>query len=944
MLLVLMLVLSVTLLAMLHFIREPSWISEYLPAVEGGDGILWQVQSTFLSVGFAALAIAAQLFAETPLAIGASRARVLEFIWAGWFVGVGLAANAAIAIEVIWLPSNFGVMGVALFWFVPTVVLLVVATVRLMRLFGRPSLLDEVVRESLVGTVSNRLEASTRKYAEAQKQLDGLISSDFSLGSLRAATMTLRVPVPQVGRIIKAIKPRVLRRALDSLGPRATEDDLESGNPVVFTPPKITFAMDPGDRTRLGQTAFRVSTSHKLDQAGQSSLIRLLQSSIEFEPSGTVTPYEETDRDIASLKDAIGINLRSGAFATAERALELLGHMIRGVWMADPENVDTSRRASFARRDWLFRSIGEVEQGTLLSPRAADLFVSAAMNRALEAPRTGSAEYVDECLRSFTRIWNGVLQRGGHEFNHLPNRIVTCVQNLAAYSYPTTDQRKDFTAHATWAMVELVKLALDAKRPDVATLAAGELNGLFQYSDPSGIDRVHVRAGQLVLSGWLGYLAEKGGGSDPADSRLRALVTPDGTLSEILAARSMTERGMAPFTRWDWWETKHSLSGEAQILELPHYIDRAGVDALASSYGPLPPANDDETASEYRRFLRLLDEDGGELSGKAAILREEIAKAIGKWDEAEGERLAAEPLSGQRLETLRSSLQETLDTEHRLTSLIPVSVDIPDSADKSKPILGMNLRVPRHYLVDKVFNQTYADPGELGRVIARGFTDGEEHKVVDQLRALQKELLDPSARAILNQINTLGRDAGHYVLLTPYGGLPDLEHWYSVAFREALARVTHIETAMLHEEVILFDRRATLFMARKPEAKDGLIPVGETSVALGVFEDVQDADEPLVRIETGEYFVVWTGAEPRVFRFATSKGEEADKGSRTEPTENALVQRRPGATGSIPPRRQQQDDLRGPTRQRDRPQPSRSKDDGQVPNGPQEPRSTPDPK
>ena len=86
--LVFTLIASVVLLAVAHYEGDPSWLTRHLPAADGGDGILWQVQTTFLSVGFAGLAIAAQLFAEAPLAIGASRGRVFEYIRAGWFVGV----------------------------------------------------------------------------------------------------------------------------------------------------------------------------------------------------------------------------------------------------------------------------------------------------------------------------------------------------------------------------------------------------------------------------------------------------------------------------------------------------------------------------------------------------------------------------------------------------------------------------------------------------------------------------------------------------------------------------------------------------------------------------------------------------------------------------------------------------------------------------------------
>jgi hypothetical protein len=59
-----------------------------------------------------------------------------------------------------------------------------------------------------------------------------------------------------------------------------------------------------------------------------------------------------------------------------------------------------------------------------------------------------------------------------------------------------------------------------------------------------------------------------------------------------------------------------------------------------------------------------------------------------------------------------------------------------------------------------------------------------------------------------------------------------------------------------------------------PEGKEGLSPVDGTSIALGVFEDVQGEDEPQVRIETGEYFVVWPGEDPRVLRFGIEEVQQ----------------------------------------------------------------------
>ena len=870
------LIVSVVLLAVAHYEGDPDWLARHLPAAAGGDGILWQVQTTFLSVGFAGLAIAAQLFAEAPLAIGASRGRVLEYIQAGWFVGVGLVANAVIAVETIWLSSALGVLGVALLWFTPTVVVLMVSTTKLMQLFGHPSRLDEVVRLSLVDSLSSRLSEVSRKYADAKKQLEGLVVADWSVGFPKASSVTLRVPVPKAGRVIKTIRPKVVRQAIDSLGLRATEDGLMNSDLTeVYEPPRLTIDVEPGDRIRLGETAFRVITSKELDEATTGRMVRLLQSSIEFEPSGSVTPDEETDREIANLKDAIGTNLRSGALSTAERAVELLGHVVRGVWMAEPASLDSSRRASFTRRDWLFRSIGEVEQDALLSARVAGIFVSAAMTRALEAPRTGSTEYVDECLRSFTRLWFDVLRHGGPEFDSVPSRITTCVQNLAAYSYSTTDEREDLQARGTWAMVELVKLALDAKKPDDAKMAAQELNGLFEF-DREGSGRSHVRGGQLVLSGWLDYLADQKDERDPADSDLRALVTPRGTWSEILAARNLAERGAAPFSRWDWWEMKTTASSRAQALQLSGYIDRAQLAALASSHGALPPADDQATASEYERFLRLLDEGGKELTAKETNLKQKFTEEIAKWDAAEDKRLALEPLSEERTEALRGALRETFSGRPRLAAEIPILEEDPVTTETSPSILGMNFRVPRHYLVDKVFNQTYADPKDLGQIIGQGFAEGEEQKIVSELRSLRDDALQPTAFVIRQEIEGLGSEAEHYVLVTPYGGLDDLEDWYSIELRDALERVTHIETGVLDAEALLFDRRKTLVSCRKPEDKEGLAPVDGTTIALGVFEDVQGGDEPQVRIETGEYFVVWPGEDPRVIRFGTPSTDGSD--------------------------------------------------------------------
>lgn len=860
--------LNAMILSFAHFNPDPGWLS-HLRATDGSDGVLWQVQTTFLSVGFAGLAIAAQLFAEAPLAIGASRSRVLDHVGAGWFVGIGLTANAVITVQAIWLPSALGTL-IGVSWLGLTVAFMVLSYVSLIGLFGNPSRLDVVVRDSFAKAISARLHTVSKRYADAWSELEPLFELGLTQTGSATSAFTFRVPTPRAGLVVRRLKPQLVRRALIVMSPQATEETSAGSGQSDdrFIAPEVVLNIEPGDRTRTGDNAFRVATSAQLSNETRQRVVQLLQQSIEYEPVASVTPDEETDRDIASLKDALGASLRSGSFGTAERALQLLGDVIREVWMATPESLAASHRASFTRRDWIFRSIGEVEQDLLLSPRACSLFISEAMKRSIEAPREGSVEHFEECLRSFTRAWLAILQFGDDQFDHFQSRIVTCIQNLAEFTFVTDDRRSDLQARCTWAMVELVKLALDAGRPSAARLAAKELRGLFEFSDRQGDGRVQVRAGQLVLSAWLDYLHAKDDNRYPMDPKLQELVAAQGGWPEIVAARAAAERGGTPFSRWDLWEVESFGSGNVGVLELSHFIDLAEVAALASSFGTLPAATDQDTASRYERLLRLLDEGVRDLTAQEKRLRQLLTAETANWSRTEASRLAEEPISEVRVDELRSSLKEALDSSERLADYLPSVEEEPEDAGEQLPILGMNFRVPRHYLVEKIFDQTYADVTQLGDVIARGFVDGEDNRVVECLRSLQPQLLAPTAEAMSTEIDALADASRHFILVTPFGGLEDLNDWYSEKFQESLKAVTHIESGVLDDEALLFDRRSSVISYREPEQKEGLEPVDGTSIALGIFEDVDGGDEPEVRIETGEHFVVWRGESPHVRRFA----------------------------------------------------------------------------
>ncbi len=322
-----------------------------------------------------------------------------------------------------------------------------------MDLFGNPSQLDEVVRASLVESLSSRVEEVSRRYSRATQQLDGLAVWSKSPFDRTSSAATLRVPFRRGGFVIKAIEPNLVRQARDLLAPSAIPSRATGfENDDVYTPPQIIVDVEFGNRPRLGETAFRVITHEVLDEPRQRRITGLLQSSIEYEAPDAVTPDEKTEREIASLQDAVGSSIRSGAFATAERAVRLLGEVLRGVWKTQLEGSDSvSRCVRLTRQDWLFRSMGEVEQDAVLSPRAAGLFVGQAMARTLlrRQPRFRPSTSMNASV--------ALLGSGSVPFNNqepsstscLPRSSSTCTAS-PPFPLPATVRTSQFAQRGRW--------------------------------------------------------------------------------------------------------------------------------------------------------------------------------------------------------------------------------------------------------------------------------------------------------------------------------------------------------------------------------------------------------------------------------------------------------------------------------------------------------------
>ncbi|TDC49977.1 hypothetical protein E1212_16250 [Jiangella ureilytica] len=846
----------------------------FLPTLSpeaGASGLIWQVQTTFLSVGLAGLAIATQLFVDTPHAVGATRADVLRYAYVEEFVGLGLAANALLAVETIWLQSDAGVAVAVVGGLALTVAMMLISYIRVARLFGKPSLLDEVVKRSLARNLIDRLDTVARNYASATKQLEPLFEAGLTREPTVSASDYAPIRTPRGGLVLRRINPRPVRQALAALAPRVQSIPeaaaaMETSN---YSPPEIVVSAEPGDRVRHGAVVFRVRGYSDVPAPVRERVETLLASSLEFEGREAVTPDEEISREISMLQDAVAAGIRAGAFGSASRALELIDAILREAWTAHIATQEAPRRTYSVRRRWLYGVLAEVELDAIQSPKAFTLFVHQAMARVLQVRDVKSTDYTDESLRSFTRIWSNALVAGNHQLDEYVDLILLDLQNLAEYSHLGEADGVDLRVRSSWAIVELVKLAVDARRFSAARAAANYLSGLFEYTDTNGHLRKHARAGQLVLSAWLAWQESRSDEILPRDEDLHRLLGPKGNRSDIVAAGLVVSNESTPFSRWQWWEAANLGPMQVKALEMNNYVLHAVARALIRSNGTLPKATSHDLNSFYTRLMPLLEEVDEALDHSATTLRANLSQEIERWKASEITALANAHVSDQKVGELKRAFEARLYSDSRISRRLPRSSSVPLDADAAMPVFGINYKIPRHYFVDEIFNSTYADPKDLGDMIAQAFIDAENRKIVDHLAALTTRRAKVRTDAVVRAIAKLGDDASKYILLAPFGG-PDAEEWWEESLQASLKMVSVIETAALDDTLILFDPRRTLLSHIHPRTSGELEPVGETGIALGVIDDVNDQDDPKVRVEAGEYVVFWPGDDPFVHAFQSS--------------------------------------------------------------------------
>lgn len=833
------------------------------------DGALWQVQTTFLSVGFAGLAIATQLFVDSPLAFGASRTAVLKFIYAPIFACYGTGANILIALETIWIPSNGGAFLAFILGLLPTTMLLVASSVRLVGLFGNQILLDRLIRKSTQDSYVNRLRKDQKTFEASSEEITRIQSYFESATHNSSNQRSIEIFSKQPNCVVSGYKIKNFEKAarilrIDTFNTTTKSANVESSYKDI----NLEFLLAPGNRTRSEKPIIQIRANQLTRPEAISRAIRILESSVIYKPESYVTLDETTDRDLTQLKDTISQSLRNGQYAVAKRALELLDQLLREIWQASAAKDARFPQGRIAGGSALRHITRDSELDVILGARTADLLLDNAMTRALTAPESGSKEYIDDSLRSFVRMWSDLLKTNDSQFDRALSRIVICLQNLALFAYSMAPEKLEAQPRASWALVELIKLALDGQSVPNAVAAADQLATLSESKRNINLSSQSL-AGQLVLLSWIDFLEPSFSDEHVDLEPLKNSLAISASKKDLLNCYDLLQDRTTPFSRWEHWETSTSAFTGVHVLRFPEKVTTTLYALLCNAPGPLPKISRIDDAFLYRSFLDKCKNESDPRRGKLQEFINSLETELANWDRFQNQLLLDEPIQNSRVDELKDAFithyKKNSILSNYLTKLSTEHMNIIDSDRR----LGINIRVPKIYFVQKGFNNTFADAAQLGQTLATGFIDSEEDAIIDKLRELTTEFRNGTTAAISNELQKLGNDRKNFIFIIPFGGVGHYEDWYAPALQKLLKDVKVVESSSLpDDEAILFARHTSLELLKLPDPTDGLKELSGTEISFGLFDEgTASEDEPSVRIQLAEKFDLVPNQLPTIYRF-----------------------------------------------------------------------------
>lgn len=864
----------------------PDFLSELSPDADQSLGLLWQVHAGFLAIAFAGLTIASQVYSHSPVAFGVARRSIFAYVHVPQILSAGLVGNLAIGLGATWLASDFAsfvLFAVAAI----TIGLVVSGYVRLHSLYTRPAEVDRLIEQSLRSEVlaldahrQGRIEAA--RIANAAALRVGLVDN-FSLASFEK----FPIRYVEIERIVQAIDGRLLGLAISALQRRAavpsasfeTSDKMPIG--LVSGAPQVILRTEPFATLRYGDALFEIGIPNgvTMTDADREDTSRQFHEAVSFFPQTFVDPEAAIIWELTAVQDVAAESLRAGAFGRAERALNLISQATEAGW-ARPPAPSKGWPDSLRGRDWLVRPFMNIERAAGGQDLVNTVLLDSAMSRCLSAIRHNQPDRFAAEIGSFLRIWELTLDQP------LPSstqeRIMISLQNVAEYGVPNDYPIEQYKDVCTWLFVRLVKAAADARRHKLALRTARYFLGLYKFGEDKGTARLTAQRGRIALGAWLLLQRSR---DEIIDPELLTLILGGLTGSEVQTARGSLEERPNAVADWHHWESAESLPLEVRVLEIESYADAAAAIALTAGDNMVHAPKTQSEASDIQRILAQLDQVDDllwaelKLNASHGNLRAQLVAAEEGWRATENQRLAEAELSGTRIAKFIFGFSKAMDTPSRLAKYFKDNGTFDVPPELPPRVLGFKLRAPKHYFVEEVFNNTYAQPESLGSTLAASMLRGEEEGIVQVISESAPAPTAIKVAALVEQLAALD-DPSKYLLITSFGGMSD--SWWEFISKADSTGVRLVEVGLGEElsESIFLVHHDAIVVQSEPEASDRLEPAGGSGIAIGVYNDQVPnentgkyqgaAEEPNVIVEVGEKFAVWLldASLIKVFTFA----------------------------------------------------------------------------
>ncbi|MEV6266717.1 hypothetical protein AB0L64_06110 [Kribbella sp. NPDC051936] len=710
-------------------------------------GLMWQVHASFVSIGFAGLAIAFQLLSAPPLALGSARRLVVAHVRFARMLVLGVGSDLIIGAAALAVPNRISVWAVLVAVVVPSLLTIALAYWRMADLYRAPRMIESLTLDNLKREVDKAAEAKDmagNRAASFRSKLDpsrGLFPvTERPMTDSRLSRAVTYDGSP--GILTPSVVP--LAHAMSSLDEASRIDGKLTGMAM----PSIYVAARPGQSVRPGDLLAYI---HHASNAATSWLtnaerdIRAAFPAVSEDPNDpAVMVLSEAD----SLQDTITEAIANGLAQRAATGYGYYRDILSYLRAAKDPEPDFYSRIRDRVRDQIFTLDTVAAQR---EPRLASTATAAAYRRAKDAFRAVDLPGLATALRSYSHIWQTLVETEAQDsiVRGARDNLLTSMHGLTEFIIPHGHSSSAFSRRAAdeavWTFVEIVKHSLDTPHlTEFATAFAYHAN-LFTYGrDEMRALRPNITGGTVALIAWVLH-----GTTETGSSTVNTIVDESpkaGKAVDLYAVVDSLGRNTS-YGRWHEWERVGKLPIKAHQAELDNFAAHATLILLAADRITKPDTPADSEQAQSLRWLQnhlteARDVWDLDLHREPADF-EQIAKHIGRalqaWDDAAAAALRAAPLDQSRVDAFRTRLLRSLSRRVSLASLLAPDepVETPEGAIED---LSFELSVPKDYFVE--LSNVYSNPERLAARLASGLTENVNTTILGKLDPIPHQQCD----------------------------------------------------------------------------------------------------------------------------------------------------------------------------------------------------------